>query len=159
MRIVLQRVKEASVSVEAKLISKIDNGLLLLIAFNGFDYEDEIYFNKWAQKIVEMRIFSDSEGKMNLNVGQVEGSILAISQFTLYADIKHGNRPSFDPGIKFEDARNYYDKFVSLLQSEMVRHGFKGEVKKGVFGADMQVELLNDGPVTIIFDSEDLKKN
>ena len=148
MRIVVQRSKYASCIVDGKTTGKIDLGYMLLVGFKEDDTLDEI--NLLAKKVVGLRIFSDKEGKMNLSIKDVEGSILAISQFTLYADSKHGNRPSFTNAMKYDKANEYYLLFYKKLEEYGLR------VEKGIFGADMKIELLNDGPVTIILDSEEL---
>ncbi len=148
MRVVVQRVKYSSCTVENKLISSIDKGFMLLIGFKENDTEAEI--EKLLKKVIGLRIFEDEFGKMNKSLLDVNGSILAISQFTLYADCKHGNRPSFTEAMKFDKASQYYDLFCERLREL----GF--DVKKGIFGADMKIELLNDGPVTILLDSDQL---
>ncbi len=148
MRVVVQRVKYSSCIVENKLISSIDKGFMLLIGFKENDTEAEM--EKLLKKVIGLRIFEDEFGKMNKSLLDVNGSILAISQFTLYADCKHGNRPSFTEAMKFDKASQYYDLFCERLREL----GF--DVKKGIFGADMKIELLNDGPVTILLDSEQL---
>ena len=148
MRIVVQRSKYASCKVDNEITGKIDLGYMLLIGFKEDDTLDEI--NLLAKKVIGLRVFSDSEGKMNLSIKDVGGAILAISQFTLYADCKHGNRPSFTNAMKYDKACEYYSIFCKKLEENGLR------VEKGVFGADMKIELLNDGPVTIILDSEEL---
>ena len=148
MRVVVQRVKYSSCTVENKLISSIDKGFMLLIGFKENDTEAEI--EKLLKKVIGLIIFEDEFGKMNKSLLDVNGSILAISQFTLYADCKHGNRPSFTEAMKFDKASQYYDLFCERLREL----GF--DVKKGIFGADMKIELLNDGPVTILLDSDQL---
>ncbi len=148
MRVVVQRVKHSSCTVDNKLISSIDKGFMLLIGFKETDTNIEL--EKILKKVTGLRIFEDENGKMNKSLLDVNGSILAISQFTLYADCKHGNRPSFTEAMKFDKAIAYYDLFCEKL----VSLGY--DVKKGIFGADMKIELLNDGPVTIILDSEQL---
>lgn len=148
MKIVMQRVKNASVTIEGNVYSEISEGLLLLVGIEDSD-TDEI-MEKMAKKCVELRIFEDENGKLNLGLQDVHGSILSISQFTLYADCKKGRRPSFTKAGKPEFSSMMYDKFNDLLRSYDV------EVKTGIFGADMKVALLNDGPVTIILDSKEL---
>lgn len=148
MKIVMQRVKNASVTIEGNVYSEISEGLLLLVGIEDSD-TDEI-MEKIAKKCVELRIFEDENGKLNLGLQDVQGSILSISQFTLYADCKKGRRPSFTKAGKPEFSSMMYDKFNDLLRSYDV------EVKTGIFGADMKVALLNDGPVTIILDSKEL---
>lgn len=148
MRVVVQRVKYSSCTVDNKLISSIDKGFMLLIGFKENDTIDDI--EKLLKKVTGLRIFEDEFGKMNKSLLDVNGSILAISQFTLYADCKHGNRPSFTEAMKFDKASSFYDLFCERLLSM----GYN--VKKGIFGADMKIELLNDGPVTILLDSDQL---
>lgn len=147
MRIVLQRVKEASVSVDGKIKGAIQKGLLLLLGVEHADSKEDL---EWmVRKVVNMRIFSDEEGKMNLSVQDISGEILVISQFTLHASTKKGNRPSFIKAAHPEQALRMYEQFIQHIQSES---GLKTE--SGVFGADMQVSLINDGPVTICLDSQ-----
>ncbi len=148
MRVVVQRSKYATCNVDGKTTGKIDVGFLLFVGFKENDTLKEI--DLLVKKIVGLRIFSDNEGKMNLNIKDVCGSILAISQFTLYGSAKHGNRPSFTDAMKYDEASKFYDIFCEKLKSNDIK------VEKGVFGADMKIELLNDGPVTIILDSEEL---
>lgn len=148
MRVVVQRVKYAQVYVDQECVGAIQQGLLLLVGITHTD--DEVILKKVAKKCVEMRIFEDSEGKMNVGVKDVSNQILSISQFTLYGDCKKGKRPSFIQAAKAEDARRLYDKFNEELRS----HGV--HVETGIFQADMKVELLNDGPITIIVDSDTL---
>lgn len=145
MRAVVQRVSEASVSVSGQVISYIKQGFLVLLGVNEDDTEEDM---KWvAKKIAGMRIFTDSEGKMNLNLEQVEGDILLVSQFTLYADTKRGNRPGFSRAASFDLGNELYEATAAELRN----YGLT--VKTGKYGADMQVLLVNDGPVTIILDS------
>lgn len=147
MRLVIQRVAQASVKVDGQLISEIDKGLLILV---GIENEDTAEDAKWlAAKTVNMRIFPDAEGVMNLSLLDVKGEILAVSQFTLMASTKKGNRPSYIRAARPESAEPLYLLFCDLL-SEMIGN----QVKKGIFGADMKVALINDGPVTIIIDSK-----
>ena len=148
MRIVIQRVKNAEVAVpDQDYKAEIGHGLLVLAAFID---EDTIEDLDWtARKLVAMRIFDDSQGVMNLSVKDVEGEIMVVSQFTLYASTVKGNRPSYIKAAKPDIAVPLYEKFVSLVE-EQLGH----EVKRGIFGADMKVSLLNDGPVTIIVDSK-----
>lgn len=148
MKIVLQRVKKASVTIDEKVYSDIQAGLLLLVGIEDSD-TDEI-MEKMAKKCVELRIFEDENGKMNLGLKDIKGDILSISQFTLYADCKKGRRPSFTGAGKPDFSSMMYDKFNDMMRCHEV------EVKTGIFGADMKVELLNDGPVTIILDSKEL---
>lgn len=146
MKIVIQRVTEANVKVEEKIVGEITKGLLLLI---GIDEEDEKTDADWlVQKILNLRIFGDEEGKLNLSVTDISGEILCISQFTLIADYKKGNRPSFIKAAKADKAIPLFEYF----KSEIAKSGLKTE--SGIFGADMKVSLLNDGPVTIVMDSK-----
>lgn len=145
MKIVIQRVKHAQVSIEQDLYSSIGNGLLLLVGVGPDDSQEDVDYA--VRMILNMRIFSDQEGKMNVSIKDIEGEILSISQFTLYADTKKGNRPAFTGAAKPDAATRYYDSFNQQLSQEV-------PVKTGVFGADMQVELVNDGPVTIILDTK-----
>lgn len=148
MRTVVQRVTHASVAVpEEGYESSIGKGLLLLAAFIDEDTDEDIQWS--ARKIAAMRIFDDEEGVMNLSVKDVGGEILAISQFTLYASTVKGNRPSYIKAAKPDVAIPLYEKFLVALETELSR-----PVGKGIFGADMKVSLLNDGPVTIIVDSK-----
>lgn len=144
MKIVLQRVSSASVKVDSNIVGRIEHGLLLLIGFSSTDTEENIL--PTIEKIVKLRIFSDEEGKMNKSVLDVEGSMLLISQFTLYADTKKGNRPSFIEAARPEQAIPLYEFFIAEMRKRMTK------VETGIFGADMKVELVNDGPVTIVFD-------
>ncbi|WEA86903.1 D-aminoacyl-tRNA deacylase [Streptococcus anginosus] len=145
MKIVIQRVKRASVSIDNELYNQIQQGLLLLVGVAPDDAQEDVAYA--ARKIANMRIFSDDEDKMNLSVKNVNGEILSISQFTLYADTKKGNRPAFIGAAQPDLASQLYDDFNELLGREI-------PVKTGVFAADMQVELVNDGPVTIVLDTK-----
>jgi D-tyrosyl-tRNA(Tyr) deacylase len=147
MRLVVQRVKEASVTIDNNVVGKINKGFLIYVGITDTDTELEV--EKLAKKISTIRIFEDSEGKMNLDITKVEGEILVISQFTLYADMKRGNRPSFIKAARPEHAIPLYELFISLLRENH-------HVEAGVFGADMKIHSINDGPVTIIYDTEDL---
>lgn len=145
MRVVLQRVSEAKVYVEGKTVGEISGGLLLLV---GVEEGDETSDADWlSQKILNLRIFSDEDGKMNRSVQEVSGEILCISQFTLLADYKKGNRPSFIKAAKPEVAIPIFDYFKAKIAAS----GLKTE--SGIFGVDMKVSLVNDGPVTIVLDS------
>ncbi|MBQ8500569.1 MAG: D-tyrosyl-tRNA(Tyr) deacylase [Bacteroidales bacterium] len=148
MRVVVQRVKEASVKVPAESYeASIGHGLLVLAAFIDDDTVEDL---KWtARKIAAMRIFDDAEGVMNLSVRDIDGEVMAVSQFTLYASTVKGNRPSYIKAAKPEVAVPLYENFLSILEEELGK-----SVKKGIFGADMKVGLVNDGPVTIIIDSK-----
>ncbi len=147
MRIVLQRVKSASVSIEGSVVGEINQGFLLLVGVGPDDNRDDVSY--LARKIAGMRIFSDENGKMNLSIDQIGGKILSVSQFTLFADTKKGNRPSFTGAASPELATQLYEEFNSMLRTE---YGLT--VETGEFGADMQVSLVNDGPVTIILDTK-----
>ena len=144
MKIVLQRVSSASVQVDNVIVGSIDHGMLLLIGFSSIDTEESIH--PTLEKIVKLRIFSDEEGKMNKSVLDVNGSALLVSQFTLYADTKKGNRPSFIEAARPEQAIPLYEFFIAEMRKRI------SNVETGIFGADMKVELINDGPVTIIFE-------
>ena len=147
MKAVIQRVLKANLKVDGKLISEIDKGLLVFFGVGQGD--DEQMLEKFATKISKLRIFEDENEKMNLSVKDVGGEILLVSQFTLYGDSSHGNRPSFIMAEKPERANQLYEKMARLLREQQV------PVKTGVFGADMKIDALNDGPVTIIMDSKD----
>lgn len=148
MRCVIQRVLNASCTVDNNVVSKIDNGYMILVGLEQNDTIEEVKL--LAKKTIGLRVFSDENGKMNLSINDVRGSILAISQFTLYADAKHGNRPSFTNAMKYDLANDLYEKYCDIISESGI------EVKKGVFGADMKISLVNDGPVTIILDSKEL---
>jgi D-aminoacyl-tRNA deacylase len=148
MRAVIQRVKHAQVAVSDDIVAKIDQGLLILL---GVEVEDTPDDADWlARKIAAMRIFSDADGHMNLSVQEVRGEVIVVSQFTLHANTKKGNRPSFMRSARPEQAEPLYKQFAQILQIVC-----QLDVKMGVFGADMQVSLLNDGPVTIWMDSKE----
>ena len=146
MKAVIQRVSEANVKVDGNIVGEISKGLLLLI---GIDEEDEKKDADWlVQKILSLRIFGDEGGKLNRSVMDISGGILCISQFTLIADYKKGNRPSFIKAAKPEKAIPLFDYF----KTEITKSGLKTE--SGIFGADMKVSLINDGPATIVMDSK-----
>ena len=146
MKIVVQRVSQASVKVNGEIVGEISQGLLLLV---GIEENDEKEDAEWlTKKILDLRIFSDEEGKMNCSVKDINGEILCVSQFTLIADYKKGNRPSFIKAAKPEKAVPLFEYFKGLIKLS----GLKTE--SGIFGADMKVSLLNDGPVTIVMDSK-----
>lgn len=145
MKLVIQRVKSASVSIDGQVYNAIQQGLLLLVGVGPEDQQEDLDYA--VRKIVNIRIFSDDEGKMNLSVKDIQGEILSVSQFTLFADTKKGNRPAFTGAAKPDMAEAFYQKFNQELAKEV-------SVEAGVFGADMQVELVNDGPVTIILDTK-----
>ena len=146
MRIVLQRVSHASVTVEEKVIGKIQRGFLLLVGVTHDDAMEDMEY--LVRKIVQMRIFEDEEGKLNRSIQDIGGEILSVSQFTLYADTKKGNRPSFSKAAPGDVALEMFEQFNGLLRDTGI------PVETGQFGADMKVELLNDGPVTILLDSK-----
>lgn len=146
VRVVIQRSKKASVSINQEIVGAIDQGFVLLVGIGEEDTQEDVEY--LVRKISKMRIFEDGEGKMNLSLADVEGEILSISQFTLHANTKKGNRPSFIEAAKPDRAIPLYDAFNQQLREQ----GFKVEV--GQFGADMQVSLVNDGPVTILIDSK-----
>lgn len=147
MRAVIQRVTEASVKIEGKTVGEIQRGFVILLGIHEEDTEADVDY--LVHKIAMLRVFSDDAGKMNLNIQAVKGSILSISQFTLYADTKKGNRPSFVKAARPEQAIPLYEDFNRKLQE------FDIEVATGEFGADMAVSLVNDGPVTIIIDTQE----
>lgn len=142
MKLVIQRVDSASVTIENNLHSSIKKGLLVLFGVEKDDSEDMLEY--FAQKLLKLRIFEDEQGKMNKSVLDIEGEILVVSQFTLCADSKKGTRPSFDNAKEPKAAKEYYEKFVEILKKSGIN------IKTGVFGAHMQVGLINNGPVTII---------
>ena len=147
MRVVIQRTTEASVSIEEKVKSEIKKGMLILLGIENEDNTEDI---EWlTKKICNLRIFDDKEGVMNLSIKDIEGEILVISQFTLHARTKKGNRPSYINAAKPDISIPLYKNFVSSLEKELNRR-----VKTGEFGANMQVKLVNDGPVTILIDSK-----
>jgi D-tyrosyl-tRNA(Tyr) deacylase len=144
MRIVLQRVKSASVTVDGQIVGKIGPGLLLLVAVHINDARAEADY--LAQKCAELRVFPDEQGKMNLSVQDTKGAVLVVSQFTLYGDCAKGRRPGYQDAARPEKARELYEYFVSAARSRGL------EVQTGVFAASMEVELINDGPVTLILE-------
>lgn len=147
MRLVIQRVSRASVTINKVVKSMIDNGLLILIGIEEADTEEDI---EWlCKKVINLRIFDDEEGVMNRSVKDIDGNILVISQFTLHASTKKGNRPSYIKAAKGEISKPLYEEFCKRLSTE-----FGKEVGTGEFGADMKVELINDGPVTILMDTK-----
>ncbi len=150
MRAVVQRVVNACVSVDGRTTGKIDSGLLVYLGVE--DSDDEIICRKMADKIRRLRIFRDGNDKMNLSVQDAGGSVLVVSQFTLYADLHKGNRPSFDAAGKPDHANSLYEKFIEMMRQEGIH------TEHGEFGADMSVSYTNSGPVTIIADSQDLFK-
>lgn len=147
LRALIQRVKKASVTIDGKIHSEIRKGLLILLGIEEEDSQEDIFW--LAGKIARLRIFSDKDGAMNLSVQDVKGDCLVVSQFTLHANTKKGNRPSFIKAAKPETAIPLYEKFVFQLESEINK-----KVQTGTFGAMMDVSLINDGPVTIWIDSK-----
>ncbi len=146
MRVIVQRVKVASVTVDAQVVAEIGAGLLVLAGFEADDTESDL---DWmAGKLVRLRLFSDEAGVMNRSVQEIGGEILAVSQFTLYASVKKGNRPSWSRAARGELSGPLFERFVAKLSAELGK-----PVPTGVFGADMQVALVNDGPVTLTLDS------
>ena len=147
MRVVLQRVASASVTVEDKIVGEIEKGILALVGIEDADSQEDI---DWlVTKITQLRIFGDDNGVMNLSIEEVNGDVLVVSQFTLHAATKKGNRPSYIKAARPEIAIPIYEKFVNTLENKLGK-----KVPTGIFGADMKVALLNDGPVTIIMDSK-----
>jgi len=147
MRAVIQRVSKASVTIDNKIYSQIESGLLVLVGIEDADTAED---SEWLSgKIVNLRVFNDDDGVMNVSVKDINGDILAVSQFTLHASTKKGNRPSYIKASKPEFAIPVYEKFVKQLSNDLGK-----TVGTGVFGADMKVELLNDGPVTIMIDTK-----
>lgn len=147
MRVVLQRVKEASVSVENKIVGKINHGILILAGFEDEDSNEDI---EWlSAKICKLRIFNDNNGLMNLSLQDVNGDILLVSQFTLHASYKKGNRPSYIKAARPEKAIPLYESFKNHLEINLNK-----PIQCGLFGAMMQINLINDGPVTIIMDTK-----
>lgn len=147
MRVVVQRVTKSSITIDHKIVSSIGPGMLLLVSFTGTDTRDDL---EWiAGKIIRLRIFDDEAGVMNLPVTDVGGEVMIVSQFTLHAKTKKGNRPSYIDAAVPEIAIPLYNSFVEMLQTLL-----PDRVSTGIFGAEMQVELVNDGPVTILIDSK-----
>lgn len=149
MKVVVQRALDASVEVDKKVIGEIKRGLMLLVGFTEGDNKETIV--KMINKIINLRIFDDENGVMNKSLLDTKGSILSISQFTLYADTKKGRRPSYLNALRGEEATKLYDEFNNMLRDNNIK------VETGKFGADMKVKFTNDGPVTIILDSEEYK--
>ena len=144
MRIVIQRVQYSSVKVDNKIVGKIDKGFMVLLGVGPDDTKENADY--LVQKLIKLRVFEDENGKMNLSLKDVNGKLLIISQFTLYADCSGGNRPSFSNAAKPDKANELYEYFIKKCKENDVK------VENGIFGADMKVELLNDGPVTIIME-------
>ncbi|MBQ9427715.1 MAG: D-tyrosyl-tRNA(Tyr) deacylase [Paludibacteraceae bacterium] len=150
MRVVVQRCSRAEVRIDGIAVGKIGQGFMLLVGITETDTQAEA--NILAKKIAQLRVFEDTEGKMNLAIHDVGGAILSISQFTLYADCRKGNRPSFIRAARPEQASPLYDYF-----NETLRTTYNLQVETGRFGADMKVDFINDGPVTILLDTDELK--
>jgi len=144
MRVLVQRVLEAHVEVENKIVGKIRNGLLAFIGFKKDDGVEQLI--KASKKLISLRIFSDEQGKMNKAVQDIDGEILLISQFTLYSDTSRGNRPGFEAAMPAEEAEKLFQQFVLMVK------GLFPKVQTGIFQADMKVKLINDGPVTIMLE-------
>ncbi len=149
MKLVIQRVKEANVEVEVNIVGKIDKGFLILVGITHSDTTENADY--LVKKVSNLRVFEDENEKMNLSIIDTKGSILSISQFTLYANAKDGRRPSFTEALGPKDASKLYDLFNEKLSKYI-------HVETGIFGSDMKVEIYNDGPVTIVLDSKDLFK-
>ncbi|MCP4145256.1 MAG: D-tyrosyl-tRNA(Tyr) deacylase [bacterium] len=146
MRCVIQRVSQAKVIVDNSIVGSIEDGMVVLVAFAAEDSDAEL---SWmANKIPSLRLFNDSDGRINLSLSEIDGSILLVSQFTLYGDCRKGNRPSFVGSAKPELAMELYAKFGEMLREKW------SKVEEGIFGASMQVDLINDGPVTVILDRD-----
>lgn len=148
MKFVIQRVTEARVEVDSRIVGQIEKGFLVLIGVSSADTRE--IADKMVKKLVNMRIFEDENGKTNLSLSDVDGSLLLISQFTLYADCKKGNRPSFTNAGAPDMANDLYEYIISACKETVPN------VQKGIFGADMKVSLINDGPFTIVLDSTEL---
>lgn len=147
MRVIIQRVTEASVMVNEKIVGKIKQGYVLLVAFTHDDSIDDL--NYIVNKVKFIRLFDDDNGIMNLDISSISGSILSVSQFTLYADTNNGRRPNYHLSMQYDAAKVLYDQFNGLMRESGIR------VETGIFGSCMQVKLINDGPVTIILDSKE----
>ena len=151
MKILLQRVKRASCKVEGNITGEIKQGLLLFVGFKEGD--NNVVIEQMVKKCIELRIFSDENGKMNKSLLDVNGEVLSISQFTLYANCLKGRRPSFDQSENPISAKAHYEYF-----NKYINNIYSIDVKEGIFGADMEIELINDGPVTIMLDSDEIIK-
>ncbi len=148
MRIVIQNVKDATCKVDNKIVGEISHGFLILVGFTHFDNKEIV--DKLVNKIVKLRVFPDENGKTNLSLKDINGEILSVSQFTLYASIKDGNRPSFVDAMKPIEASALYDYFNTKLRESGIN------IQTGIFGADMKLGFINDGPFTLMIDSKDL---
>lgn len=148
MKFVIQRVRSASVTVDEKVVGEIEKGFLVLIGIAETD--TKLIADKMIHKLLNLRIFEDADGKTNLDIHSVDGSLLLVSQFTLYADCKKGNRPSFIQAGKPDMANNLYEYIIAECKNKI------SNVQHGIFGADMKVSLINDGPFTIILDSDEI---
>ncbi len=147
MKLVIQRVKNARVTVEGRVTGEIEQGLLVFLGVGSDDTKEMV--DKYVDKLVKLRIFADDEGKTNLSIQDIKGQMLVVSQFTLYADCKKGNRPSFVNAGSPKVACELYEYFAAMVREKL------GRVQVGEFGADMEVELVNDGPFTVLWDSRD----
>ena len=151
MKVVIQRVIKSSVIVNKKVIGKIENGLNILLAIKEDDSVDEI---KWlVEKILNLRVFNDLDGKMNKSIKDIQGELLVISQFTLYGNCRKGTRPSYSKAAKPEKAKEFYEIFVKSIKEKS-----NLKVEQGIFGANMEVNIVNDGPVTLIIDTKQTRK-
>lgn len=150
MRVIIQNVINASVSIDNKIVGKISRGFCLFVGFT--DGDDENIVSKMVNKIIGLRLFNDENGKTNLSLKDIDGEILSVSQFTLYGSVKDGRRPAFVNAMRPEKASHLYNYFNDCLKNS------EFHIEKGVFGADMKVSLVNDGPFTMILDSEELFK-
>ena len=147
MKVIIQRVSQASVTIESRIVAQIQEGLLILVGIEDLDNQEDIHW--LTSKIINLRIFNDENNVMNLSVKDINGEMIVVSQFTLHASTKKGNRPSYIKASKPEIAIPLYESFVSQLESELGK-----KIQTGIFGADMKVSLVNDGPVTIVIDSK-----
>lgn len=145
MKLVVQRVKNANVSIENNIVGKINQGFVVLLGVSNEDTKENADY--LVKKLLNLRVFSDNDDKMNLSIKDIEGELLIVSQFTLYANCKKGNRPSFIEAAKHEHAKPLYEYFINECRKENLN------VQTGEFGADMQIELINDGPVTILLEN------
>tara|TARA_B100001540_G_C15794889_1_gene637186 strand:- start:329 stop:781 length:453 start_codon:yes stop_codon:yes gene_type:complete len=147
MRVVIQRVKKASVKINGNVFSSINCGLLVFVGFGEKESKEDL---RWiSKKIISLRVFSDNEGKLNKSIQDINGDILIVSQFSLHALLKKGNRPSFIRSCNYIHAKSLYDDFIDFVKKD-----FCGVVKKGLFGSDMKIDLVNDGPLTFFIDTK-----